>query len=119
MRRLVAANLPHTSANLRIEQKYPPLAPSPGNERLLGIFDGASRDLGLGPVTAVDPSNAGAADISFCEGRVEMAMDGVGLMGDGGHTVNEMADLKTLPTQAKRTAITLRRIARDWNRLPH
>jgi glutamate carboxypeptidase len=41
-----------------------------------------------------------------------MAMDGVGLMGEGGHTVNEVADLTTFPMQAKRMAVTLLRLVR-------
>jgi glutamate carboxypeptidase len=40
-----------------------------------------------------------------------MAIDGVGLMGSGGHTVEETADLRTLPMQAKRAAVTLARLA--------
>jgi len=113
MRRIAAANLPHTSARLDFNDGYPPLAPSPGNDRLLALYDRASRDLGHGPVAGVDPSRAGAADVSFCDGLVEMAMDGVGLMGDGGHTVKETADLATLPSQAKRMALTLMRLAAE------
>jgi len=77
------------------------------NRRLLALYDRASRDLGFGEVAAADPSRVGAADVSFTEGLVDMALDGIGLMGDGGHTVNETADLKTLPSQAKRIAVTL------------
>ena len=51
---------------------------------LLAVYDRASRDLGLGGVEAVDPSRAGAADVSFCDGLVDMAMDGVGMWGQGG-----------------------------------
>jgi glutamate carboxypeptidase len=58
----------------------------------------------------VDPARAGAADVSFTAGLVEMAMDGVGLMGDGGHTVDETADLRTFPVQAKRMAVLLWRL---------
>ncbi len=111
MLRIVGRNLPRTTAAITFDDAYPPLSPSDGNRKLLGIFDGASRDLGFGPVTAVDPARAGAADISFTEGLVEMAMDGVGLMGEGGHTVNEYADLTTLPMNAKRVAVTLLRLA--------
>jgi glutamate carboxypeptidase len=110
MLRIVSENLPHTGASITFDDGYPPLAPSEGNRRLLSMFDRASRDLGFGPVTAVDPAMAGAADISFTEGLVEMALDGVGLMGDGGHTVRETADLRTLPMQAKRVALTLARL---------
>ncbi|MEO5617377.1 MAG: M20/M25/M40 family metallo-hydrolase [Candidatus Eisenbacteria bacterium] len=114
MRRIAAASLPHARADLTFDDGYPPLAPSDGNRRLLAIYDRASRDLGLGGVEGVDPSRAGAADVSFCDGLVDMAMDGVGLMGDGGHTVEETADLRTLPTQAKRMGLTLLRLAEGW-----
>lgn len=111
MKRIVADHLPHGGAEIRFNDTYPPLAPANGNRRLLAMFDQASRDLGFGPVSAVDPARAGAADVSFTEGHVEMAMDGVGLMGEGGHTVQETADLSTLGSQAKRMAVTLGRIA--------
>ena len=113
MREIVVRHLPQTSAELAFVDGYPPLAPTEGNRRLLGMFDQASRDLGFGPVTAVDPARAGAADISFVAGRVAMALDGVGLMGDLGHTVGEVADLRTLPMQAKRVAVVLDRLARE------
>src|SRR5881296_4254437 len=79
--------------------------------RVKGEFVRASRDLGFGEVAAADPSRVGAADVSFTEGLVDMALDGIGLMGDGGHTVNETASLKTLPSQAKRIAVTLLRLS--------
>ena len=109
----MAESLPHTSAEIGFRDSYPPLAPSDGNQRLLAMLDQASRDLGLGPVKAVDPRKAGAADVSFTAGLVEMAIDGLGLMGDGGHTVRETADLRTLPTQTKRAAVLLYRLTRD------
>jgi glutamate carboxypeptidase len=111
MRRIVAAHLPHTTARIEFTDGYPPLAPSPGNRKLLSLYDQASRDLGLGEVVAVDPARAGAADVSFTEGLVEAALDGVGLMGEGGHTTSETADLRTLSTQAKRMAVMLIRLA--------
>ncbi len=112
MRAIVAEHLPHTSAELRFRQSYPPMAPTEGNERLLDLFDQVSLDLGFGPVTAVDPRAAGAADVSFTAGLVEMAIDGLGLMGSGGHTVGETADLRTLPMQTKRAAVLLYRLTR-------
>ena len=113
MQEIVAASLPHTSAEIVFDDAYPPLAPTDGNRELLARFDAASRDLGLGPVEAVDPARAGAADVSFTAGHVEMAMDGVGLMGTGGHTVDETADLTTLSVQAKRMAVLLSRLAAE------
>jgi glutamate carboxypeptidase len=111
MERIVAAHLRHTGASIAFDDRYPPLAPSEGNQRLLGMFDRVSRDLGFGPVGQDDPRKAGAADISFCEGKVEMALDGLGLMGTGGHTVEETGDLRTVGWNAKRVAILLGRLS--------
>ena len=116
MRRIVARNLTGTGAAIEFYESYPPLAPTDGNRRLLAELDRASRDLGSGPVEAVDPSRAGAADVSFTAGRVEGAIDGLGLMGRGGHTIEETADLTTLASQAKRAAVLLDRVARDWGK---
>jgi glutamate carboxypeptidase len=76
------------------------------------MYDRASRDVNAGPVAAVDPDRAGAADVSFVAGQVPMILDGVGLMGTGGHTVQETADLATLPSQTKRAALVLYRLSR-------
>lgn len=111
MQRIVSASPPHAGATIEFEDGYPPLAPAAGNQRLLVMVDRASRDLGMGGVEAVDPARAGAADISFTEGRVEMALDAMGLKGGGGHTVKETALLGVLPVQAKRVALVLERLA--------
>jgi glutamate carboxypeptidase len=110
MKEIVARALPHAGAEMTFEPGYPPMAASEGNLRLLGLLDQASRDLGLGAVEAVDPRKAGAADISFLAGRVPMALDGLGLKGTGGHTVEETADLTLLAPQAKRIAVLLARL---------
>jgi len=111
MRDIVARHLPHTSSEIVFEDDYPPMAPSEGNRLLLRLYDQASRDLGFGPVTATDPSDAGAADVSFAAGLVTMAIDGIGLKGRGGHTVEETADLTMLPVQTKRAAVLLYRLS--------
>lgn len=113
MQEIVAASLPRTSATLTFDDGYPPLAPTPGNERLLALYSRASIDVGGGPVIAVDPDKAGAADVSFVAGHARMILDGVGLMGTGGHTVHETADLTTLPMMTKRMAVLLSRLHRD------
>lgn len=110
MRRIVAASLPGTRATISFHEGYPPVAPTAGNKRLLGLYDQASRDLGYGPVEAVKPRNAGAADISFAAADVDAALDGLGLMGTGGHTKDETADLRTFPQQAKRAALLIHRL---------
>ena len=107
---IVAKTLPHAQSTLTFEEGYPPLAPMPGNETLLRLYDQASRDVGAGPVTAVDPDRAGAADVSFAAGHVKMVLDGIGMMGHSDHTPRETADLATLPSQTKRAALLLHRI---------
>jgi glutamate carboxypeptidase len=111
MREIVGTASPRTQATLTFGEGYPPLAPTDGNARLLAVYDRASRDLGFGPVTAVNPDKAGAADVSFIAGEAKMILDGVGLMGHDDHTPGETADLGTLPSQTKRAAITLYRLA--------
>ena len=112
MQEIVRQSLPHTRAEITFEEGYPPLAPTDGNRKLLAMYDQASRDIGTGPVTADDPDRAGAADVSFVAAHVPMILDGIGLMGDGGHTVEETADLRTLPTQTKRAALLMYRLSK-------
>jgi glutamate carboxypeptidase len=110
MQGIVAQSLPHTSATLTFDEGYPALAPTEGNSKLLALYDRASQDLGFGAVTAVNPMNAGAADVSFVAGHARMILDGIGLMGADDHTVKETADLTTLPSQTKRAAVLLYRL---------
>ena len=70
-----------------------------------------SRDLGAGPVEAVDPSRAGAADVAFIAGLVPMAIDGIGLSGWDDHSDQETADLRRLPSQTKRAALLMLRLS--------
>jgi glutamate carboxypeptidase len=111
MRAIVARHLPGTTAEIELGDGYPPMAPTEGNREVLAMLDAVSRALGTGEVRAVDPRNAGAADVSFVADLVPRILDGLGLMGTGGHTVEETADLRTLPTQTQRAAILLHRIS--------
>lgn len=113
MRKVVEnGNLPHTSAEISFTDSYPPMAPTQGNRKLLSMYDAVSRDLGFGPVTEVNPRNAGAADISFAADHVEMAIDGLGLLGGGSHTPEEFADLRTYKIQTQRLAVLLYRLGK-------
>jgi glutamate carboxypeptidase len=102
--------LAQTDATLTFEDGYPSLPPTEGNARLLAEYDRASRDTGSGPVAAVSPDRAGAADVSFISGEVKSILDGIGLMGHDDHSPAETADLSTLPSQTKRAAILLYRL---------
>ena len=112
MRKVVAANLPHTSAEIEFTDNYPPMAPTEGNRKLLSMYDAVSRDLGFGAVTEVNPRNAGAADISFAADHVDMALDGLGLLGGSSHTPEEFADLRTYQIQTQRLAVLLYRLGK-------
>ena len=61
---------------------------------------------------ALDPGARAAADIAFVAGMVEAALDGLGPVGEGLHTVNERVDVTSVPTAAKRAAILIHRLTR-------
>jgi glutamate carboxypeptidase len=108
---IVADHLPHTTAEITFADGYPPMAPTDGNRKLLAMYSKVSTDLGFWPVTAVDPSRAGAADVSFVASMVPMAVDGLGLSGHDDHTEKETADLRMLPVQTKRAAVLMYRLS--------
>jgi glutamate carboxypeptidase len=110
MQAIVADNLLHTSATLTFADGYPPMAPTDKNYALLKMYSDVSESLGYGPVAPVNPRNAGAADISFAADHVDMAIDGLGLMGDGGHTKDEVADMSTFAQNMHKAAILLYRL---------
>ncbi|QSE96454.1 M20/M25/M40 family metallo-hydrolase [Fulvivirga lutea] len=113
MNRIVTENYPESSAELIFDSEggYPPLTNTKGNEFLLNLYNMISRELGYGHVTAVNPRNAGAADISFTSGRVDMAVDGLGLSGADDHTINETGNLNMISVQAKRAALLMYRLS--------
>ncbi|MFT4821715.1 MAG: glutamate carboxypeptidase [Candidatus Azotimanducaceae bacterium] len=107
---IVAQSYPHTQATITFSDGYPAMAPTAGNQRLLGIYSQISEDLGYGKVVAVNPLRAGAADVSFTADQVDMAIDGLGMGGTGAHTVKEIGDMNTLAQQAKRAAVLMLRL---------
>lgn len=113
MKAIVANHRPHTTAEITFGIGYPPLAPTKGNYELLSLFNIVSKDLGFGEVRAVNPRDAGAADISFTASYVDMAMDGLGPRCWGGHTVNETADPRTIAMEAKRSAVLMYRLSKE------
>lgn len=110
---IIKDNYPQTAATIDFgDDGYPPMTLTPGNKMLLDAYCKISIDLGFGPVNAVPPRNAGAADISFAADFVEMALDGLGIAGAGGHTANETANLNYLSIDAKRAAVLIARMAK-------
>lgn len=107
MQQITAQNLAHTSAKLTFGDGYPPMAPTAGNAKLLALYSSISQRLGYGTVAAVNPRRAGAADISFAADHVAMALDGLGLMGTGGHTVDEVADMQSFKRNIEKAALLI------------
>jgi glutamate carboxypeptidase len=113
MQAIVARHLPRTQATLRFDDgAYPPMTPTAGNEALLAVLDVASRDLGLGPVAALDPADRGAGDIGFIA-HLLPSLDGLGSGGGGNsHAPGEYTDLATMTPMAQRAAVLIYRLTR-------
>jgi glutamate carboxypeptidase len=112
MEAIVAKHLPRTDATLRFDDgAYPPMTPTPANEALLQVLDEASRDLGLGPVAALDPAKRGAGDIGFIA-HLLPCLDGLGSGGgENTHAPGEYTGLDTLTPMAQRAAVLIHRLA--------
>ncbi len=111
MRDIVAKHLPGTDATIVFRDEYPAMSPTPGNARLLAVYDSASRALGYGAVAALDPGRRGAGDISFVAPLID-GLDGLGALGSGSHSPAERVDLKTLAMQTERAALLLYRVGK-------
>lgn len=109
MRKIVANNLPQTSAIITFTDSYPAMFPTEGNKKLLDKLNQVSLDLNQSGVKAYDPSKRGAADVSFVAEYVD-GLDGLGVMGTGAHTPKETVNLKTIEALTKRTAILIYRL---------
>jgi glutamate carboxypeptidase len=109
MRAIVAQHLPGTDATITFQDEYPAMSPTPGNARVLAIYDSVSRALGYGAVLALDPGRRGAGDISFVAPLID-GLDGLGALGTGAHAPGERVNLRALPMQTERAALLLRRL---------
>ena len=112
MRAVVARSHPQTSATIEFVDRYPPMAPTEGNQRLQLLLSNVNEDLGRGEMPALDPARRGAADISFVAPMTD-ALAGLGAIGTGGHTPDETLDLTTMPLAIKRAAIFMYRLTRE------
>lgn len=113
MRKIVVKHLPLTGAEIEFIDSYPAMPPTKGNEALLAFYSKMSDDLGYGPVAGNDPAARGAADISFAAPYVKASMDGLGPIGEGGHTPEESLELPTLREATERAAILIWRLTQE------
>ena len=111
MRAIVAQNLPGTSAAIVFHDSYPPMAPTPGNLKVLETYSKASFDAGLGTIAALPPGQRGAGDVQFVAPYVD-SLDGLGASGRGAHSPDEDLDISSIERATIRTAILLYRLTR-------
>jgi glutamate carboxypeptidase len=112
MREIVAQGLPHTSARIEFQDRYPGMAPTAGNLALFEMLKVVNADLGMPEPIADDPSTRGAGDISFVAPFVA-SMDGLGPSGSHGHTIHESLDLASVAPMTSRAALLIYRLIRE------
>lgn len=111
MRAIVGQSLPGTRAEITFTDRYPNMAPTAGNAEILKRMDEVNRALGFGAVRAFDPSQRGAADVSFVAPIIP-GMDGLGPLGTGSHTDRERVNLPSIEKATKRAALLIYRLTR-------
>lgn len=112
MKEIVARHLNGTSAEITFADGYPPMAVTPGSERILGFYSGASEALGYGALTASDPARRGAGDLSFVAPWLD-GLEGLGALGNGSHSPAESVSLPALVMQTERAAVMLHRLGKE------
>jgi glutamate carboxypeptidase len=113
MRAAVTRPLAGAASRVEFEDGYPSMPVTAGGERLLAVFDGASRALGYPAVTSTPPESRGAGDVSFVAAVVP-GIDGLGVDGGGSHSPREFVSLPSLRLSAERAAVFMARLAREW-----
>ena len=111
MQTIVDNSLVGTKATIDFEDGIPSMAPTEGNNKVLEVISGVTKDMGVGPTTAGDPGSRGAGDISYIAAYVD-CIDGLGSSGRGSHAPGETINLKELPYLIKRAALTIYRLSR-------
>ena len=111
MSAIVADNLAGTKATIKFTDGIPSMAPTEGNNKLLEVISGVTKDMGFGVTMAGDPGSRGAGDISYIAAYVD-CIDGLGASGKGAHAPGETINLKELPFLIKRAALTIYRLSK-------
>lgn len=112
MQAIVAKNSPGTTASIKFQEGYPPMAPTAGNRALLARLNDVNADMGLPVMPELDPLRRGAGDIGFVARDVD-GLVGLGPSGNGSHAPGETVDLDSIAKQAKRAAILMSRLSAE------
>jgi glutamate carboxypeptidase len=111
MQAIVDNSLAGTKATIEFQDGIPSMAPTDGNNKVLEVINGVTKDMGVGLTIAGDPGSRGAGDISYIAAYVD-CIDGLGSSGRGAHAPGETINLKELPYLIKRAALTIYRLSR-------
>jgi glutamate carboxypeptidase len=111
MQAIVDNSLAGTKATIHFQDGIPSMAPTEGNNKVLEVISGVTKDMGVGPTIAGDPGSRGAGDISYIAAYVD-CIDGLGSSGRGAHAPGETINLKELPYLIKRAALTIYRLSK-------
>jgi len=110
MREIIARNLAGATAEITFEDSYPAMPITPAGEALLAQYDTVSRAMGYPQVGALDATRRGAGDLSFVAPYIP-GLDGLGALGSGAHSPQEVAHLPSLVMQTERAAVLMARLA--------
>jgi glutamate carboxypeptidase len=113
MTTIAEASLPGTRTALKFRDLMPPMAMTPGNERLRRLYEEVSLAVGGGAVAANNPVYRGGGDISFVAAFVPAALDGLGGWGGDAHAGTEWLDLETFRRATRRAALLMARLIRE------
>jgi glutamate carboxypeptidase len=112
MREIVSKNLSGSTAKITFEDGIPAMTPVEANYALLKQLDQVSKDIGAGPVEALDPGQRGAGDIAYIS-KIIPGLDGLGIGGSqNSHAKGESASIESMPMLTKRAAILIYRLTR-------
>ena len=111
MRMIVSEHLAGTDASISFRDGIPSMPPTPGNDSLVKTLNAVSTALGYGEVTAGDPGQRGAGDISYIAANLD-CLDGLGASGKGSHAPGEIINLTEYPKLIRRTALFIYRLTR-------
>jgi glutamate carboxypeptidase len=113
MKEITGRHLPGASATITFDDAaYPPMAPTPGSQKLLDRLNSVNADMSLPKMEPQDPLKRGAGDIGFVAADVD-GLVGLGPAGAGSHAAGETIDVPSLWRQAKRAAILMTRLSKE------
>ncbi len=111
MQAIVDQALPGTRSKISFHESYPPMAPTPGNLKLLEAYSQASADAGLNAIVPFPPGQRGAGDVQFVAPLID-SLDGLGAAGGGAHTPDEWLEIASIERGAIRAALLIYRLTR-------